>query len=497
MSAEFKKYETYTHGLSIDHPADWRVLENSGFSVALFTPQPVDGVESNVLNLNVSIQDLNAATQGRDIPSIEEFLEISKGQVVNMGAKDLKHGDTLIGKKRYPGYYMSYTLDNEGNLVKINQSFFILDTFTYVITLSTPAVMNDSEINYSEVYERAIQSFALFTPKGYKYMTLSANYIPIDIAVGDKKLSTKVSLFSPEGWAAGESTATTRTYKSPKDNLQLIYSVDSLPAAATADFDKWMESKLRRQAADRQVTVGHEGLDTLIPAENGYILGGNLVVPRATRFTYRTPASDDVEVITVVVGNAVVSSTLLTPAGEMPFWHNILEASVSSMVIAEVAEGAPKAAEHRMFAHLIKSYSFAIPLHFGVAAQFSTNEAIMFVSSMSSTPQPVFSITFEDIGSAVSHEDYKGLIMHFHTESLERPKLMSDKPSRMDRYKASTVEMTGYDQQMGPEILKAMFKCAVVKRRFGVLLSFRSLNSEFDKIYNASFFAFNSFKLLN
>ncbi|EFA79515.1 hypothetical protein PPL_07566 [Heterostelium album PN500] len=506
---EFSKYETFTHGFTLEYPKGWKVVENMGFSVALFTP-PISSQsqqENGMLNLNVSIQDLKGmlllyyskdkhhptATGSDVLPSSDEFLEISKQQVVQMGAKSLKYGSTKIGsgEQVHDGYYMSYMLENEGTLLKINQSFFIKDYFTYVITLSVPS----REASLLEVYEKAVSSFGIFSPKGYKYIILDEATGTLTVDDNNKSIM-RYNLFAPKQWKVTldkrSETSTIIQYQSEKDNLTLIHSIEQFPKQVES-VSKFLSQQAQRvrTRADRDSTVDlSSSMAKLVslPSCNVEFL----------RLQYKSKGQDQ-QIAMVVIGKQhVFTTTLISAAGDMKHWSNILDAVLAGFKLTEEGNSNTEGEllSYSIFAHLIKSYALQIPKHFEVAAKFSTNEAIMFTSTKSKIDNPVFSITYEDIGSAVNQEEYKQLIMHFHNESLEQPRVASDKITRLDKYKASLVEMLGFDRQIGNEQLKATFKCAVVKRRYGVLLSFRTTRSEYDSLYSSCFFIFDSFKLI-
>ncbi|GAM16841.1 hypothetical protein SAMD00019534_000160 [Acytostelium subglobosum LB1] len=488
---EVTKYQSFIHGFSIDYPKGWKVSENMGFSAVIFTP-PIhsqQSQESTMLNLNVSIQDLSNATNGNGIPSPDDFLNISIQQVSQMGARALKHGPTKIGPAhaQYDGYFMSYMLENEGSgIVKINQSFFINNTFTYVVTLSVPS----REPSLIEAYEKAVASFTIFAPKGLKTVMLSADSNDVDI-VGN---SMRYSLFTPNNWINTNSSSsnsnngrTSYSYKAPIGDIKLDHSVEVLANQSTAKaYCSKAENTLRMRSTkdsfvDRSITLGK--LLTM-PAVGG----------EAKRFIF-TRAQREYQVAIVVIGDCAFTTTLETTSGDMEYFNNLFDAIVSSFRVNEIgakdAEGG--ALEYKVFAHLIKSFVVNVPLSFKMSDKLSTNDAVLFY--VKDPEMPVFSMTFEDMGSIVAQEDYKQLILQFHNESMQGAKIVADRPSRLDHYKASTVEMMGFDPQMGNH-RRVVFKCSVVRRRFGVLLSLSTNKTEFEGVYNSSFFVFDSFKLI-
>ncbi|EGG23431.1 hypothetical protein DFA_05563 [Cavenderia fasciculata] len=511
------EYETYTstvEGFAIDYPKKWMCVKNSGYSSVMFTPSPN---QAN-FNLNVCVQDLRAtctfistllfstfiaATRGQ-IPTPQEFLQVSIDQVKEMGAKGLEYGSVKIGVDNIDGYYMNYGLENPQGSVAIRQGFFQRENFTFVITLSVPTPLNTPDL--VKVHQTAIRSFRLFTARGYKVCLMSPN-------IGECQIGNnhRFAIYSPKQWKTIKTSQTNQYHwKSDKqDNLHMQSSVDKLqaPIDTALKFNHWIKEEMQKKAIDGKVQVSSQS-----EIEHFIDLSGlENVKYSAIKLFFSSNTMEikgDYEMVYLIVEDTVFTFTLITGLGENKDWSVLLESSVGALkLIEESADNSNKKTPaipkdsiltYNLFVNIVGGYRVLIPKHFEVF-EMNTNyyETVMFYSTLLKQANiPVFSINVEDLGVSVILPQYKGVIAQMMGESLDNARVLSDKPSRLDNYQASITEIHGFDSTISSGIVVALFKCAVIKRRVGVLISLRTAQTEYEALYKSSIFAFDTFKIL-
>ncbi|KAF2076695.1 hypothetical protein CYY_002008 [Polysphondylium violaceum] len=450
-----KRYTNSTYGFSISYPKKWNMKENiSIYLVSFFDKDTTFG-------LNVVVQDLKELGKTQS-----ELLEISKEQVIAAGAQDVETGKVVIGG--HEGNFLQYYAPDIKS--KYKQCFFILNGMAYIIIYHAP--FSQFRTNLA-ILEKACETFEIFKAKGFKTVQLKCETKP------NKSLSPDfyIQYWYPKVWSV-DSANTDSNISSYQDKANSIFFSVRLEPLRTTDTVESFGDILKD-------TLKNNTNSPLVPTATS--LANDDIKAAYYKFTENSNKKQECMTVYTVYKNYGITLNFSVPEKEMIFYNNIFNRIIKTFKISALLLETPV---YNRFENLISKYSFHIPSTFSLTEKFSTGGSLIFQDDR--FPNfPIFNLTLEDLGRAVTLEEYQSILLEFYNNSISGSRIISQDKSRIDKYKAAKVIMEGVDMELGLPC-KVYFKCAVVKRSKGILLNIRVPVNEFPDTLKKSFFIFDS-----
>ncbi|KYR02417.1 hypothetical protein DLAC_01257 [Tieghemostelium lacteum] len=461
---EYSLYTSHANGFSINYPSNWTVQEDTGFFLVGFFPKTKGPVPTNI---HIIIPDLSMFPE---IPSPSEFIEISKSQIEQQGAKNIKVQETKYGE--FKGHAFTYVIPSNEGEIRFKQFLFLIGSTVYVISYSSPS---DKFDKYIHNYEEVVGTLKIFKAKGYKFTQLQAK--TYQLSAEGKEVFYQI--WHPKSWKSVVNNQNQQRYRDDEYDVHYHVNVDPTTAETLEQFNN---------------TVARERL-AKITSKSDYEIKSAKLTNHGQEITCSQVQVENEDLVAhrfniwwFIYKGYAFTLTFKTPAADGQIYDNIHQRLLARIRVQDYALESP---HYDIFDNFSSRYCFSIPKTFSLIPKLGGVPSLIFEDSQF-PGLPLFVITCEELGKPALLNEYQDLIISFHMKGLEgNSQLMSTTESHIDKYRATQCVMRGTDPELQTPC-KLLFKCAVIRRSKGFLLNLRVPIQYFDDYYNKTFFIFDS-----